>query len=138
MDTVSGRLTILFEDSFWIGVYERESDGQCEVSRIVFGAEPSNAEVAAFLAKHWKRLRFSPPVPAEARKAAGNPKRMQRAVTRALQAGGIGTKAQQALQLEREQHKRERRADRRERREAEEARRFELRQARRREKRRGH
>ena len=33
-------LTILFEDPFWVGLYEREEDGRYSVSKITFGAEP--------------------------------------------------------------------------------------------------
>lgn len=39
MDTVSCSLTVLFEDPFWIGVYERVDGGLYEAARIVFGAE---------------------------------------------------------------------------------------------------
>ena len=42
-------LTILFQDPFWIGLYEREEDGQYQVCRIVFGAEPRDQEVYLFL-----------------------------------------------------------------------------------------
>ena len=38
-------LTILFQDPFWIGLYEREEDGRYQVCRIVFGAEPRDQEV---------------------------------------------------------------------------------------------
>lgn len=36
----TSRLTILFDDPFWIGLYEREDDTEYSVCRIVFGAEP--------------------------------------------------------------------------------------------------
>lgn len=34
------RLTILFEDTFWTGLYERECGGTYEAAKITFGAEP--------------------------------------------------------------------------------------------------
>ncbi len=40
MGTRMVRLTVLFEPPFWIGLCEREEDGQYAVCRIVFGAEP--------------------------------------------------------------------------------------------------
>ena len=33
----TSRLTILFDDPFWIGLYEREDDTEYSVCRIVFG-----------------------------------------------------------------------------------------------------
>ena len=50
----TSRLTILFEDPFWIGLYEREDDTGYAVCRIVFGAEPRDQEVYAFLLEHWR------------------------------------------------------------------------------------
>ena len=55
-------LTILFQDPFWIGLYEREDNGQYQVCRIVFGAEPRDQEVYLFLLENWRKLRFSPAV----------------------------------------------------------------------------
>lgn len=122
-------LTVLFDAPFWVGIYERVSGGQLEACRIVFGAEPKDYEVYDFLLKNWHRLRFSPPVsapPPESRRP--NPKRMQRAIRSQLQTGAAGTKAQQALQLQREQNKTERQRRTRAQREAEAQHRFALRQ----------
>ena len=132
-------LTVLFEDPFWVGLYEREASGTYQVCKITFGAEPKDHEVYAFLLEHWRHLPFSPSmegaVPEERRV---NPKRMQRQIRRSLQNTGIGTKAQQALQLQREQDKKERSRRCREDREAEAQRQFALRQVKRWEKHKGH
>ena len=40
MDKVSGRLTVFFEEPFWIGVFERISEGKLSVCKVTFGAEP--------------------------------------------------------------------------------------------------
>ena len=132
-------LTVLFEDPFWVGLYEREASGTYQVCKITFGAEPKDHEVYAFLLEHWRHLPFGPSmegaVPQEHRV---NPKRMQRQIHRSLQNTGIGTKAQQALQLQREQDKKERSRRCREDREAEAQRQFALRQEKRREKHKGH
>ena len=111
------RLTILFEDPFWIGLYEREDDTGYAVCRIVFGAEPRDQEVYAYLLEHWRTLRFSPPRPADDRPdAPKSPKRRQREARQATRTGTIGTKAQQALKLQQEQGKQARLARREERR----------------------
>ena len=133
-------LTVCFEAPFWIGLVERRT-GQCyEVCKITFGAEPKDYEVWDYLLKNWRRLRFSPPVKRDAEnEKPHNPKRLQREIRRQLQeSSGIGTKAQQALQLQREQNKRERIIYSREQKEQEKQRRFALRQERRKQKHRGH
>lgn len=94
-------LTISFEAPFWVGLYEREEEGLYQVCKIPFGAEPKDYEVYAFLQRHWKDLTFSPPLPAgTVPRARINPKRLQREIRKQLQTPAIGTKAQQALQLQ--------------------------------------
>lgn len=131
-------LTILFDDPFWIGLCERELDGRYEAARIVFGAEPKDYEIYAFVLRHWYALRFSPALPGTAAKPRANPKRMQRQVRRQTAARGVGTKAQEALKLQLEQGRLERKARTRRERETEKARRFALHREKKREKHRGH
>ena len=137
MDKVSGKLTVFFEEPFWIGVFERLSEGKLSVCKVTFGAEPKDYEIYDFVLKNYGRLRFSPAVAADVREAARNPKRVQREVRRQVQNTGIGTKAQQALKLQQEQWKTERKTVSREQREAEKQRQFERKQQKRKEKHRG-
>lgn len=137
MDRVSGRLTVFFEEPFWVGVFERISGCRLSVCRIVFGAEPKDYEVYDFVLKNYYRLRFSPAVAADVREAGRNPKRIQREVRKQVQNTGVGTKSQQALKLQQEQWKTERKAAGRKRREAEKERLFELKQQKKKEKHRG-
>lgn len=121
-------LTVLFAAPFWIGLYERWEQGQYAVCKITFGAEPKEGEVYEFLMKNWHKLKFSPAIPNEsAIEHKPNPKRMQREIHSQLQRKEIGTKAQQALKLQREQSRLERKARSREQKEAESERRFALR-----------
>ena len=39
MDKVNGKLTVYFEEPFWIGVFERIEDGKLSVAKVTFGAE---------------------------------------------------------------------------------------------------
>lgn len=137
MDKVLGRLTVFFEEPFWIGVFERVSEGKLSACKVTFGAEPKDYELYDFILKNYCRLRFSPAVATVAEKASRNPKRIQREVQKQVQNIGVGTKSQQALKLQQEQLKTERRAESRERREAEKQRQFELKQQKRKEKHRG-
>ena len=138
METTGVRLTVFFEDPFWVGVFERRDGSGLAVSRVVFGAEPKDAEVWNFVLHGYYRLRFSPAVDAPVRERAVNPKRMQRQAHRQTQSAGVGTKSQQALQLQREQMKTERHQQTREQLLAEQERQYALRQQRRKEKHRGH
>ena len=137
MDKASGRLTVFFEEPFWVGVFERISEGRLSVCKVTFGAEPKDYEIYDFVLKNYDRLRFSPAVAADVKEAGCNPKRVQREVRKQVQNNGIGTKSQQALKLQQEQLKIERRTVSREQRETEKQRQFELKQQKRKEKHRG-
>ena len=45
MIKVETRFTVLFEDPFWVGVFERVEEGKLTVAKHTFGAEPSMAEI---------------------------------------------------------------------------------------------
>ncbi len=131
-------LTILFENPFWIGLYERIDGDKYEVCKITFGTEPRDYEIYNFLLKNWHRLNFSPPIKTdkiEERKI--NPKRMQREINSQLENRGIGTKAQQALKLHHEQGKIEWKVQSREQKEAEKERQYAIRQEKKKAKHRG-
>ena len=138
MDTESGRLTVFFEDPFWVGVFERISDGKLSACRVIFGAEPRDCEVWDFILKRYDGLKFSPTVAVEGRQTADHPKRRQRGAREQLRASGVGTKSQQALQMQREERKTQRKQRGKERQNAEKQRRFDLKQQKRKAKRRGH
>ena len=131
-------LTVYFEDPFWVGIFERIEDGKLSVCKVTFGAEPKNNEVWDYILHHYYELVFSPAVEIETRQAADNPKRRIRNARKQLENTGIGTKSQQALQRQREEMKKEHRQVSREEREMETQRRFEMKQAKKKEKRRGH
>ena len=137
MDKVSGKLTVFFEEPFWVGVFERVSNGRLSVCKVKFGAEPKDYEIYDFILKNYYRLRFSPAVATDVKEAGRNPKRAQREVRKQMQYTGIGTKSQQALKLRQEQLKKERKTVSREQREAEKQRQFELKQQKKKEKHRG-
>jgi hypothetical protein len=138
MDKVSGRLCIFFAEPFWVGIFERVSDGKLSVCKITFGAEPKDYEVQEFVLRNYYNLRFSPSVVTEKEsKERINPKRLQREVKKQVDNVGIGTKSQLALNLQREQGKSERKNRSREQIEAEKQFQFELKQQRRKEKHKG-
>lgn len=138
MDTEYGKLTVFFEEPFWVGVFEQISNGKLSVCKVTFGAEPKDYEVWDFVLKHYYALKFSPSIQSEVKQTADNPKRRQREARKQTQTSGIGTKSQQALQMQREEMKTERKQTSKEQREAEKQRQFDLKQQKRKAKHKGH
>ena len=131
------KLTVYFEEPFWIGIFEKIENGKLSASKVTFGAEPKDYEMYAFVLKHYYDLQFSPAVATVVKEAKKNPKRMQRDIRKSLEKTGIGTKSQQALKLQHEQNKQERKVRSREQKLAEAERLFELKQRQKKEKHRG-
>lgn len=135
---VRSKLTVFFDDPFWVAVCERVFDGKLEAARIVFGSEPRDNEVYGFLLKNWATLRYCAPVEAGwKQKPRVNPKRVQRLINRQLREKGPGTKAQQALKLQLEEGKNRRRQESSRMREANEERKHALKQEKKKQKHRG-
>ena len=137
MDKVSGKLTVYFDEPFWVGVFERIEDAKLSVAKVTFGAEPKDYEVYEFVLKHYYSLQFSPAVAAVVKEGSKNPKKVQREIRKQVSNKGIGTKSQQALKLQQEQYKVERKVRSKEKKEAEAKRQFELKQRKKKEKHRG-
>ena len=143
MAQVIARFTVFFEDPFWVGVYERETDGAVQACRVVFGPEPKDYTVYAFLLENWHRLSFGPPVAGGApdrgsNRSRVNPKRLQRQVKTQTAGAGVGTKAQQALKLQQQEGKAARRTLSRQQREQCRQQLFDQQQQKKKEKHRGH
>ncbi len=137
MDKNIGKLTVYFEGAFWVGVFERTENGKLSVCKVTFGAEPKDYEVWAFVLKNYGKLKFSPPVDVTVKKEVTNPKRIQREARKQDSLFRIGTKSQQALQLQREENKLLRKTISKQQREAEKQRLFDLKQQKRKEKHKG-
>ena len=136
--SVESKLTIYFEEPFWVGVFEELDGDKLSACRMVFGAEPTDAQIWEFILSNYRRLQFSAPIKAEQKQKADNPKRRQRNARKQMETSGIGTKSQQALQKQYEENKTERKQLSRDQIEAEKQRQFELKQQKRKEKHRGH
>ena len=132
------KLTVYFEDPFWVGVFERTQNGTLSVCKITFGAEPKDYAVHAYVLRHFYELCFSPALSAGQHVQCSNPKRRQRQVQKQLSGAGVGTKSMQALAAQREQLKTERKQQSRAQQEAEQQRRFEQKQRKKLEKHKGH
>jgi hypothetical protein len=134
---MEAKLTVYFDDLFWVGVFERIEDGKLSVCKVTFGAEPKDYDIWEFVLKHYYKLEFSPAVETGSRRTADNPKRRQRNARKQLERTGVGTKSQQALQMQLEQNKHERKLKSREQKQAEVERQFALKQQKKKEKHKG-
>lgn len=137
MEKIAGKLTVFFDNPFWVGVFECVEKNKLSVCRVVFGAEPKDYEVYDFILKNYKNLKFGSSLEVKVKKIKNNPKRLQREVKKQSKQVGIGTKSQLALQKQREEMKLERKKESKQIRELENRRKFELKQAKRKQKHRG-
>ncbi|MDF9824218.1 hypothetical protein M2475_000576 [Breznakia sp. PF5-3] len=138
MQRIQSKLTVFYEGPFWVGVYERIVDGEMEVCKITFGSEPKDYEVYAFLLQNWHQLRFKKHVQTNEKPKQVSPKRMQRMITKQLRERGVGTKSQQAIKQQQEEGKEERKKQTKLQREQAKRQRFLLKQAKKKQKHRGH
>ena len=137
MEKIAGKLTVFFDNPFWVGVFECVEKNKLSICRVVFGAEPKDYEVYDFILKNYKNLKFGLSLEVKVKKIKNNPKRLQREVKKQSKQVGIGTKSQLALQKQREEMKLERKKESKQIRELENRRKFELKQEKRRQKHRG-
>ncbi|KEJ01253.1 YjdF family protein [Clostridium botulinum] len=133
------KLTVLFDEPFWIGIFEKQDQDKIQICRVVFGQEPKDYEVYDFILKNYYNLKFSGPIAIVKKpKKEINPKRMQRKIKKTVQENGIGTKAQQALKLDYENKKTERKIKSKEDREKLKKLKFEKKQQKKAKKKKGH
>ena len=97
------KLTVRFEEPFWIGLVECEDGGSYSVAKHVFGAEPTTPEVFDFIRDHWNDLRFTHEVQVEAKESKRiNPKRLRRIIEKEIQSDAWrGTKARHGDRIQR-------------------------------------
>ena len=110
MSIRTGKLTVFFEEPFWVGIFERVENGKLSVSKVTFGTEPKDYEIWEFVLKEYDRLQFSPSVEVTAKELTKNPKKLQREIHKQMLDRGVGTKSQQALKLQQEQRKQQRKS----------------------------
>ena len=138
MEKVTVKLTVYFDDPFWVGIFERSEGSKLSVAKVTFGAEPRDYDVYEFILEHYYDLQFSLTVKVAVREEKRNPKRKQKDARKAMQEKGIGTKSQQVLKQQYEQNKQDHKVQRREEKAAKVQRLIELKQQKKNAKRRGH
>ncbi len=138
MDYIKCKLTVYFEDPFWVGVFEQICDNKLSVAKVIFGKEPNDYEIQEYVMKKYNSLQFSPAVEANEKETNKNPKRRLREAKKQLQNKGIGTQSQQALKLQQEQNKKVRKIQSHKQKRIDNERKFELKQQKKKRKHKGH
>lgn len=106
--------TLYFDGQFWVGVIERHEADRVRAVRIVFGAQPSDAELYEFLLTHANALLCRLDEAAWAsdigqhQATHHNPKRAQRQASHLARRALPSTASQAAIQAERERTAQER------------------------------
>jgi hypothetical protein len=52
------KLTVLYEDPFWVGRFERSINGNQETARVIFDTEPKDDEVYDLVLRKIDTLNF--------------------------------------------------------------------------------
>ena len=139
---VTIKATILFERTFWVGIFERTDKEGYAVARKIFGGEPSDAEVYDFVLYNYDELQFGMPQDFQLEIKRMNPKRMQRIVRREMEKIKETTKpsthAEDYMREQVEKNKLEKKQLSKAEKEARKEKQFSLKQQKRKEKRKGH
>lgn len=136
--SVSSTLTLYHDGQFWVGIIEHVENGKLGVVRIVFGVESSDEQILEFVVSNWEDLSFYGSKEPDKPKVAKNPKRRMREAAKALSKTALSPKAQQALAEQRESMKDQSAHRRSLKKQEKRQERFELREAKRKQRHRGH
>ena len=129
---------IFFENPFWVGIFERNDEEECSVSRFVFGVEPTDPELIQFVLHQYHTLTFSAPCQAKPEEHKTNFKRQQRLNRQLMSQSGIGTFSQRMLKTEYERLNVIKSQENKKKQEALKEEKFQIRQKNKKEKHRGH
>ena len=137
MKKISGKLTVFFENPFWIGIFENFENDNLSVCKVTFGSEPKEYEIYDFILKKFYNLRFSNEMKSNFREKAKNPKRRQREIKKELQSKKFLRKSEEILKLQYEVNKKERKVKTKQEKELEKQKKFLLKQEKKKKKHRG-
>ena len=137
MKKISGKLTVFFENPFWVGIFEDFENDNLSVCKVTFGSEPKEYEIYDFILKKFYNLRFSNEMKSNFREKAKNPKRRQREIKKELQSKKFLKKSEEILKLQYEENKKERKVKTKQEKEAEKQRKFLLKQEKKKQKHKG-
>lgn len=137
-NSASIKIRVLFEDPFYIGIFERVENNRIYVAKVTFGKEPKEKELNMYLNENYHKLKWSLSDEVYIEKDIKNPKRKQREAKKELSKKTIGTKSQNAIKKQYEEGKEAKKKRMKERKDIKEKVKYEIRQNKRKEKHKGH
>lgn len=137
MRKISGKLTVFFENPFWVGIFENFENDNLSVCKVTFGSEPKEYEIYDFILKKFYNLQFSNEMKSNFNEKAKNPKRIQREIKKELQSKKFLKKSEEILKLQYEENKKERKVKTKQEKELEKQKKFLLKQEKKKKKHRG-
>ena len=78
MDKTSCRLTVFFENPFWVGIIECNEDGKLTASKITFYKEPKDYEIRDFILKKYNQLNYLPQHSLHSKNLSGLPQKHEK------------------------------------------------------------
>lgn len=133
------KLTIIFEDAFYYGVFEKINGKSYQVAKVNLGSsDPKIYDIQRLVTFQLDKITFYSAKCVQTIVKHKNPKRLQRMAKKQVQGHYQGSKAQQAIQKQHEQIKNEKKKSIREIRVKQKQRKFELKKQKRYQKHRGH
>jgi hypothetical protein len=105
---MSVTFTVFFEDPFWVGLFTISEAVEARYCRVVFGKEPSDAELYEFCRKNFYRLNFSDSIETAPQSISiKNPKRRQREISKELRGKSYARKSYDAVKQSIQQNKKQ-------------------------------
>lgn len=132
-------ITVFYEGSFWVAIFERQSCEGYSVARVVLGNEPTDPELYNILLNECSEPPYSKPAkeqPVIIKKK--NPKKLQREVIKLQEKGSNMSKAYESIRIGMEQNKKMKKQESKHEKEEEERRKFLLKQQKKKNKIKGH
>ena len=133
MKKISGKLTVFFENPFWVGIFENIENNNLSVCKVTFGSEPKEYEIYDFILERFDTLKFSNEMKSNFNEKVKNPKRRQKE----LQSKKFLKKSEEILKLQYEENKKERKIKTKKEKELEKQRKFLLKQEKKKQKHKG-
>lgn len=132
------KIRVLFEEPFYIGIFEKVENNKVYVAKVTFGKEPKEKELNVYLNENYYKLKWQLSDEIFKDNEIKNPKRRQREARKELLKKTVGTKSQNAIKKQYEENKSINKKKARINKELLDKKKYELKQEKKKEKHKGH
>lgn len=132
------RIRVLFDNPFYVGIFEKMENSKLYVAKITFGKEPKDKELNTYLNENYYKLKWQLSDDTFKDNEIKNSKRKQREARKEMLKKTVGTKSQNAIKKQYEENKVLKKKKAKENKEILDKKRYEIKQNKRKEKHKGH